>query len=273
MASTVVMPKMGYDMEKGKIVQWLKREGDPVRHGEDIAEIETEKVNITIQAFADGVLRKVLAPEGESAAVGAVIAIIGDPDEPLDVNALVATAAGTGTAGESAAQAAPGAATPVPAPAEAPARTERLKVSPLASRLAAEKGVDLRQVQGTGPGGRITRDDVLRFVEQRPALAPTLPPRAPAAAAQPAPTPAPAPKEMAPMRQAIARRMAQSKREAPHFYVTVEIDMTEAMRLRGMLNEMADELSRVSVNDLIVKAVARALSAHRALNAHLVEER
>ncbi len=290
MATKVIMPKMGYDMEQGKIVRWMKNEGDPVQRGEDIAEIETEKVNIAIQAYGDGVLRKKLAAEGDTVPVGELIGIIGTPDEAIDVAALQAQGPEAGEIAEGAVGAGEGReAVPVTAPAgpqalavaegtpAAPGGSEpgrpaeapperRLKVTPLAARLAAEKGVDLRQVQGTGPGGRITRDDILQAAE-RPAAPPP-----PAAAPAPAPT-AGVSVQLSPMRQAIARRMTQSKREAPHFYVTIEIAMGEAMRVRAMLNEVADEASRVSVNDLVLKAVARALQDHREFNAHLLPDR
>lgn len=293
MATKVVMPKMGYDMEEGKIVRWLKDEGAPVHRGEDIAEIETEKVNIAIQAYGDGVLRKQVAKEGETVPVGEMIAVIGAPDEPIDLEALRKQTGEEGEIAEDTVGAGEGReAVPEVASAgaqalavsggtpEAPMPKEeagaigatpqaRLKVSPLASRLAAEKGVDLRQVRGTGPGGRITRDDVLRSAERavtpkKPA-APEKPPVQPAAQA--------APEGLAPMRQAIARRMAQSKREAPHFYVTIAIEMNEAMKLRATINSVADEASRVSVNDLVVKAAAGALATHREFNARLMEDR
>lgn len=300
MATKVIMPKMGYDMEQGKIVHWLKQEGDSVHHGDDIAEIETEKVNITIQAYGDGVLRQLLAKEGDTVPVGEMIAVIAAPDEAYNLEALRQQAAegGEGTegavgagegreavpekaaAGQGAVAVSTGTAQAAGAPGTQPpaeaAPQARIKVSPIASRIAAEKGIDVRQVRGTGPGGRVTRDDVLRYAERsaqapRPAAPARPPERRPAPAAPPEEVRVPA--ELSPMRQAIARRMSQSKREAPHFYVTIEIDMSEAMRLRSMLNKMTDEQSQISVNDLIVKAVAKALPEHPDFNAHLLEER
>ncbi|HHX41934.1 MAG TPA: 2-oxo acid dehydrogenase subunit E2 [Armatimonadetes bacterium] len=292
MATKVVMPKMGYDMEEGKIVRWLKDEGAPVHRGEDIAEIETEKVNIAIQAYGDGVLRKQVAKEGETVPVGEMIAVIGAPDEPIDLEALRKQTGEEGEIAEDTVGAGEGReAVPEVASAgaqalavsggtpEAPMPKEeagaigatpqaRLKVSPLASRLAAERGIDLRQVQGTGPGGRITRDDVLHFAEQAAAPKPAAPEKRPV---QPAAQVTP--EGLAPMRQAIARRMAQSKREAPHFYVTIAIEMNEALKLRDTINSVADDASRVSVNDLVVKAVAGALATHREFNARLMEDR
>ncbi|HOM81983.1 MAG TPA: dihydrolipoamide acetyltransferase family protein [Armatimonadota bacterium] len=291
MATKVIMPKMGYDMEEGKIVRWLKDEGAPVHRGEDIAEIETEKVNIAIQAYGDGVLRKHVAKEGETVPVGALIAVIGDPDEPIDLEALrketgeegeitedtvgagegreaVPEVASAGAQALAVSGGTPEAPMPKEEAAAAAAPQERLKVSPLASRLAAERGIDLRQVQGTGPGGRITRDDVLHFAEQAAAPKPAAPEKRPV---QPAAQVTP--EGLAPMRQAIARRMAQSKREAPHFYVTIAIEMNEALKLRDTINSVADDASRVSVNDLVVKAVAGALATHREFNARLVEDR
>ncbi|MBI3945488.1 MAG: 2-oxo acid dehydrogenase subunit E2 [Armatimonadetes bacterium] len=295
MATKVIMPKMGYDMEQGKIVRWLKGEGEPVRRGEDVAEIETEKVNIAIQAYGEGVLRERLAAEGETVPVGEMIAVIGQPDEKIDLEALrrqapeegqiAEGAVGAGEGREAVPEVAPAGPKAVavaegkaPPPVGAPSGPqpapdgERLKITPVASRIAAEKGIDVRQVQGTGPGGRITRDDVLRHAERAPSR-PAAAPRAAAAPAPSRPEEARVPVELSPMRQTIARRMVQSKREAPHFYVTIEVEMSEAMRLRGMLNEMADEASQVTVNDLILKAVAKALPDHREFNAHLLPDR
>ena len=227
-ATTVVMPKMGYDMTQGKIVRWLKHEGDRVEKGEAIAEIETEKVNIQIEAFASGVLQKIQVPEGETVPVGQAIAVIGEPGEqPPQVSpaeTLPAQQAGAGEGAEAPPMQVEGTAPGVGAPprlaAEAP--EERVKASPVARKLAEEQGVELGQVQGTGPGGRITKEDVETFLTEaarrkgararaavpppappagappsRPAPAPAqpagAPPPGPAAPARPSAAPAPAP--------------------------------------------------------------------------------
>jgi len=258
MATTVVMPKMGYDMTEGKIVRWLKHEGDEVSRGEPVATIETEKVNIDIEAYASGVLRRIVAQEGQMVPVGEPIAVIGAPDEEIgEVPPPKAAEAG---------------APPTPAEEAAPAwetaarAEERIKATPIARRLAEEHSIDLSRVQGTGPDGRITREDVEAFIQQRdkaPAAAPT-----PSAVA-PAPAVPGEEVELSRMRQAIARHMADSKRTIPHFYVTTTIDMSEALRLRRSLNAMLPEESRISINDLIIKAAAKALQKFPEFNATL----
>lgn len=285
MAFEVVMPQMGAEMKEGTILRWLKKEGDPVERGEIIAEIETDKANVEIEAFEGGVFRKALAREGDTVPVGTVIAIIGAPDE--DISAYLGAApdegtrvAATATARESEPAESKQAEFPAAvaqAPAHAPAappRAEdgRVRASPLARRLAQELGIDLRQVRGTGPDGRIVRRDVEAFAAQRAAA----PAPAPAPEAAPAAAPAAAPSgievvPMSRMRQAIARNMAASKREAPHYYLTLDVDMTEAQRVRNEINAFVDEADRVTVNDLVVKAVARALEAHPIFNAWFVD--
>ena len=296
---TAVMPKMGDTMEEGKILRWIKHEGDAVQKGEALAEIETEKVNIEAEAFASGVLRKILAQEGETVPVGAPIALIGAADEPLP-----AEASGKGAQPEKAEQAtqqagannAANGATPAPAPARAtgaavaepgaePAETTanggRVFISPLARHIAAEHNLDVTRIQGTGPGGRIIRDDVQAYLASpqgapaaqpmQPAQAPQAQPTQPAQPVQPAisPVPAAAPGEevraepLSTMRKTIARRLQQSMQTAPHFYVTVAIETNRLGEMRTSINEYAAGLPnpvKVSYNDLIVKAVAMALA-------------
>ena len=257
MISEVVMPQMGADMEEGTIIRWLKREGDAVERGEIIAEIETDKANVEIEAFELGVFRKVLASEGDTVAVGAVIAIIASPEE--DISRYQAAA-------KKAKDEAPSAAAEVKAPRRGGAAPSdsRVRASPVARRLAQEKEIDLAQVEGTGPAGRIVQRDVEAAIERLAAGAP-----------EPAPAAAPAaPTEvvgMSRMRRTIARRMAQSKREAPHYYITLDIEMTEAERLRRQLNDASHREPHISVNDLIVKASAMALARHPVFNTWFVE--
>ena len=248
------MPQMGYDMQEGTVVRWMKREGDEVTRGEPIAEIETDKAVVEMEATAAGVLRKILAAEGTVAHVGELIGIIGASDE--DISALEAEAPVPAAEAPAAPQAQ---ATPVqtPPPATAPAPSKVVKASPVARRLAQEMGVDLNQVTGSGPGGRIVREDVEALASQGPA--------APAAAGAPAPAEA-GRLVLTRMRQAIARSTVQSKQQAPHFYVTTEIDMTVAMDFRRQLNLTLKEGGRVSVNDLLIKAAALALVKFPALN-------
>ena len=248
MATTIVMPQMGYDMQEGRVVKWLKQEGEEIARGEDVAEIETDKAVIPIPATEGGVLRKVLVDEGATVPVGQVIAVMAAPGEelPADLEGLSATKPSAD------APPAPPETKPSPPPAAAPPTTE-VRATPLARRLAGEKGVDLAKVTGTGPRGRITEKDVLAFADS-PASA------APAAEAAAAPQIV----ELSRMRQAIARLTTRSKQEAPHFYVTSEVNMTAAMTLRGDLNAaLQDQDVRVSVNDLIVKACALTLAQPR----------
>ncbi len=265
MISEVVMPQMGAEMEEGTIIRWMKREGDSVERGEIIAEIETDKANVEIEAFESGTFRKILAGEGETLAVGTVIAIIAAPDDDISQYERAGVTVRTVEAVQ------PEAATPhveverEKAAQTAASRDGRVRASPVARKLAQKQGIDLAKLQGTGPGGRIVLRDVEAALEQVPtAQAEAPPPATPAATAPEAVT-------MSRMRQAIARRMALSKREAPHYYLTLDVDMAEAQRLRRQINSASDEESHVSINDLIVKASAVALARHPAFNTWLVD--
>ena len=245
-------------MQEGTLVRWLKQEGEEIARGDAIAEIETDKAVIEMEAYASGVVLKTVAAEGSIVPVGDTIAFIGSPGEPVpDVAAPSAPAAEPAPEPEQAAE---------PTEPAAAAASGAVRASPVARRLAQEKGIDLAQVAGTGPNGRITRDDVLAH-ESAAAAAP-----APAAEASAAVEPAARGQqgELVPltrMRQAIARRTAQSKREVPHFYVSAGVDMTSAMALRQQINEALAGAARVSVNDLIVKACALTLAKYPAFNA------
>ena len=288
---TVVMPKMGDTMEEGKVITWRKHEGDTISKGDALAEIETEKVNIEAEAFATGVLRKIIAPEGATVPVGQPIALIGEPSEPIP-----AEFGGAPQAGQAAAPAAPAAApaasaaapatpatpaaapqmTPAPAqvavangyagPSVAPSVTQteqhdgRIFISPLARHIAAEHNLDIARIQGTGPGGRIIRDDVLAALQAGSAaqVAPVTP-AAPVVPAGPEVEAVP----LSQMRKTIAKRLQQSMQAAPHFYVTVSVDATRLIQARAQINEYAATLPqpvKVSVNDIVVKAVALTLT-------------
>lgn len=274
MASNVLMPKMGYDMEEGKILRWLKNEGDAVKKGEPIAEIETDKVAIEIEAFSAGVLAKILTPAGGVAKVGAPIGIIGEPGEKVEAPAATgaapkaeATPKQAVGAGEGAEAKSERAAERKPEAAAAPmggaAAGERVKASPLAKKVAQDLGVELSGLTGTGPGGRIVRRDVEEAKNQgatgrAPAAAPAAAaPRAGGGRSEP----------LTGMRKAIARRMAEAMAPIPHFYVTMAVDMDAAMALRAQINEAREKDEKISVNDMIVKAVALALRKHPSLNA------
>jgi pyruvate dehydrogenase E2 component (dihydrolipoamide acetyltransferase) len=262
---------MGYDMREGTVVRWHKQEGEAVSRGEVIADIETDKATVEFEAYTAGVLRKIVAQEGIAVPVGELIAVITDPDEELPADAAAAPGqakpepAPTEPVTEAPADArpAPDAATEPAAPAapqgSSSSPTLGVRASPIARRLARERSVDLSKVKGTGPGGRIVEKDVLAYT----------PEEAPAAPAPAAPTP-PAQGgriELSRMRQAIARVTVDSKRAAPHFYVTADVDMTKAMNLRRDINDAIPAENRVSVNDLIIKASVSALRKYPKFNA------
>jgi pyruvate dehydrogenase E2 component (dihydrolipoamide acetyltransferase) len=245
----VIMPKMGDAMVQGKIVAWRKKEGEPVQKGEPLVEIETDKVNVEVEAEASGVLTRILAREGETVPVGQVIAYIDGPEVPHTAPSPPA------------AKPAVSAAEPVKAPSP---EAERVKASPLARRLAAQYGIDLTQVRGTGPGGRIVERDIEAYLAQRRTVE-----------APPAPPPREAEfedVEMPRMRRAIARTVVQSKQTIPHFYVTAEVDLARALALRRELEEAYGEEGRVTVNDLVLKATALALRNHPAFRSQVLDE-
>lgn len=260
---TIIMPKMGDAMEEGTLVRWLKQEGDAVKEGEPIAEIATDKATIEIEAPGSGILKGIRVPEGAVVPINTPLAYIVAEGES------VPTEGTTPATPPAAAKEAPAPATP-PAAVSQPVSTDgdRIKASPLARKIAREHGIDLRLIQGTGPQGRIVERDVLAYLESQKA-APT-PPPAPAPAPVPTPVPAPAvagrTEPLSRLRQITAQRTTEAKQTIPHFYLTMEIDMEEALALRAKLNE-ADESLRVSVNDMIVKACAVALEKFPMVNA------
>ena len=285
MAKQVVMPQMGYDMQEGTLLRWIKQEGEPVERGESIAEIETDKVNLEIESFDSGVMRKHLVQEGQTVPVGEPIAIIGEADEEIEVPAEQPTAPSANQAVVTAEQATTGAqiATEAAEPdgRRAPEQVverapgERIRASPLVRRLAAEHDIHLETVQGTGPGGRIVKDDIMPLIGQPAAPAPAAAPPPSERPAPPAPPAAPPPlpgqpeyeeRDLPRIRQTVARRMTESAQQAPHFYVTVPVDMTRAIQLLAQINEPLEGPQTVTINDLIIKAVALALRAFPTLN-------
>ena len=259
MATDVIMPQMGFDMEEGTVVRWLKAEGDNVDRGEPIVEVETDKATVEVESFASGLLRRIVVTEGVTVPVGEVIGIIASADEEIPPSPSMGEGQGEGdsppppTAPVASESPAPG-----PLPAAEGTKGDRILVSPLAKRIAEEKGVDLSTVTGTGPKGRITKEDVLAAAEAAQAPAP-----APSAAGDVT--------ELSKMGQTIARRMTQSKQEMPHFYVTASIDMTRAMALREEINDLWTGEARLTVNDLIIKASALALAKFPAFNSHYAD--
>jgi len=260
LATSIVMPQMGYDMQQGTVVRWHKKEGDPVARGDVLADIETDKATVEFEAFVSGVLRKIVAQEGIAIPVGDLIAVITGPDEALPEGLLSGTGSGNTDDAPGGNGATSVAAQPVSTVASAPpaaAPGGEVRASPIARRLAREQGIDLAVVTGTGPGGRIVEQDVLNHLES---------------ASQPGSDTAnasaePERVELSRMRQTIAKVTSDSKRDIPHFYVSSEVDMTKATEIRGDLNEVLSTESRVSVNDLVVKACAMALQKFPKFNA------
>ncbi|HUM09710.1 MAG TPA: pyruvate dehydrogenase complex dihydrolipoamide acetyltransferase [Myxococcaceae bacterium] len=283
MATEVQLPALSPTMTEGKIVKWLKKEGDSVSSGEAIAEVETDKSNLEVEAFDDGVLLKILVQEGETGAVGAPIAVIGAKGEKVEASKPAPKSAAPKPAAvqpEERAQRPGGPAQVVPirraeerAPAPAPASEDgRLRASPLAKRMAREEGLDLAGVQGSGPSGRIVKRDVEAAMGQVGAAALAPAPR-PGSAPPPAPVFGRREPEVLPisgMRKIIAQRMAEVKPGVPHFYVTVDIDMEEAVKVREQAK--AAEV-KISINDLIVKAAAMALRRQPKVNVSLQGDR
>jgi pyruvate dehydrogenase E2 component (dihydrolipoamide acetyltransferase) len=270
----VIMPKMGDAMTEGKVLTWRKKVGDQVIKGEPIAEIETDKVNVDIEAEEAGALLDIVVPEGQSAAVGAKIAVIGAPGTKVERNAKPPAAQpSTARAAAPTQQSAKPATVMSSAQAASPpAEAGRVKASPLAKRMAEERGVDLSGITGTGPDGRVTKEDVEAFLASRPAGAPTAPAAPPAAPGRAAPAGAEYVDETpSRMRSTIARRMVESKQQVPHFYITAEVGMDEALRARQQLNATVGEQLRVTVNDFVVRAAALALRKFPNLNSAYVE--
>ena len=254
----VVMPKLSEAMESGKVIKWIKKEGDRVEGGEIIAEIETDKADLELEAFGSGVLRKIVVPAGDRAPVGGLIAVIADAAD--DIAGLLAGAPVSPAPPPRVVAPPPPPRPMAPAPAPVPVAVPggRVKASPLAKKVAARSGVDLRLVQGSGPGGRIVRRDVEAAATAAPALAPVAIPAAAGVEYQDVP--------LSSIRAAIARRMPLAKAPVPHFYVTVEIAMDRAWELREALNALEGQ-PKISVTDMIVKACVLALTRHPEVNA------
>ncbi len=247
MAVAIQLPALSPTMKEGRITKWLKNEGDKIASGTEIAECETDKSNLAIEAYDDGVLLKILVKAGDSAPVGSTIAWVGKPGEKIPDAAPVAAAA---PAPQPAV--APSKPMPPPPPVAAPAAAPtngRLRASPLAKKVAAAQGVDLHAVQGSGPNGRIVRRDVEAAMGAGPAKAQVFP-RATGVRSPPTTVP------VTQMRKVIAQRLGEVKPGVPHFYLTVDIEMEQALALKDQAK--AQEL-KISVNDIIVKAVAVAV--------------
>ena len=259
MATLLRMPEVAANATHATLAAWSKKEGEPIAAGDCLAEVETDKAIVEISADSAGVMGQWLVPAGQEVEVGAPIAVLLAAGEAAaDVQALLQAAGAVATApAAAAASAVPG--TPAPAATTAQASGERLRASPLARRLAAQRGVDLSRLQGSGPGGRIVKIDVERAQAAAPAPALASAPVAAAPVAAPAGSGASAFTEVphSSMRRTIARRLAESKSTIPHFYLTVECRMERLLALRKEINASASR--KISVNDFIVRAVAVAL--------------
>tara|TARA_B100000686_G_scaffold355224_1_gene471296 strand:- start:2342 stop:3679 length:1338 start_codon:yes stop_codon:yes gene_type:complete len=301
------MPQMGYDMEEGTVVRWLSQEGASVTTGQAIAEIETDKAVVEFESTATGILKKIVVPEGTTVPVGQAIAIVGEPDEDIaelenvslidsveleenKVTDITESKPASASADETVSE-------PEPVKEEATNQEGILRASPVAQRLANEKGINLSLVKGTGPGGRITKKDVLSFtpsanitssendtdskqdIEDVSTADIKEPVQIPPISDATTNTNIPVSKDtgdklpLSRMRQQIARVTVQSKQQTPHYYVSTEINMTEAMDLRNQINSsLESEGVRISVNDLVIKACVDALNLHPKFNASFKED-
>jgi pyruvate dehydrogenase E2 component (dihydrolipoamide acetyltransferase) len=276
MALKFGMPSLGHTMEKGKVIEWLKQEGQTVSKGEPLLVVETDKVVTEVEAPADGIVLKILVQPDEERPIGATLALLAAPGEALseaDMRQLLAAETPS-----VAALAVPAASVASP-PSAAPMRDtgERVKISPIARKLAEELGIDTASLQGSGPGGRITKEDVLRVAEAGQAAPPAAP--APVAAGSPV-TSVPAATRLSVsrtvpltgMRGRVAERMLQSWNTIPRVTEVMQVDMSATVAFReAMLGQWEQQYGlRISLNDMITKAVATALARHPRLNATLV---
>jgi pyruvate dehydrogenase E2 component (dihydrolipoamide acetyltransferase) len=282
MATNILMPALSPTMTEGNLARWLKKEGDRVKAGDVIAEIETDKATMEVEAVDEGILGKIVVPDGtQGVKVNDVIAVLVDAGEAVPSGAPAAApapAAAAPAAAPAPEAAAPAALNPQPIP---PSGGDRVFASPLARRMAQQAGVDLARVKGSGPNGRIVKADIEAALSRGPAAAPAA--AAPAAAPAPKPAATPfsttAPHTAVPnstMRKVIARRLSESKATIPHFYVTMDIEIDALLKLRGDLNARSPKdgpgAYKLSVNDLVIKATAATLRRFPACNASWTED-
>ena len=287
MATELKMPQMGYDMEEGTVVRWLKEEGSAVNRNEAVAEIETDKAIVEFESDSEGVLLKIIAPEGTVVPVGQTIAVIGDEGEETDNISILDLRPPEEAKSEPTKNATPPTEPQESTPAlsvtkeDSEVSTGRILSTPIARRMAEERNIDLSYISGSGPGGRITKNDVENY---KPDNSDVGKPAEPSISAAPTSTnivvsnadPHSETNEKQPiskMRQQIARVTVKSKTEKPHFYVSADINMTNAMSIRKQINEqLRDDGVRLTVNDLIVKACIQALTKYPKFNAYYEED-
>ena len=279
MATELKMPQMGYDMEEGTVVRWLKEEGAHVNRNEAVAEIETDKAVVEFESESEGILLSIVAKEGSIVPVGETIAVIGTEGEEVEETPI--------TVNNEAEPEQDDIEEPSPQLEQTPEVFERARIlaTPVARRLADESGIDLRTVQGSGPGGRITKGDIENLTPSRgivendsQEVQETVAQESPESETEPSELTSAAilstnKQPLSRMRQQIARVTVKSKTEKPHFYVSADIDMTKSMNLRRQVNEqLADQGVRITVNDLIVKACIESLKKYPKFNAYYEED-
>ncbi len=269
MAEIIYMPKLSDTMTEGVVAEWTKKVGDKVASGEVLAEIETDKATMEFESFYDGVLLHIGVEKGKAAPVNSVLAIIGKEGEDISALLSAAPAAETPKAAEPVAETPAAPVTPSPAPVAAAPATKsapvtvasnsngRVFASPLAKKIAEEKGIDIAAVAGTGEAGRIVKRDVDHYVPYTPAAGTPV-------SSAPAGVESFTDENISQMRKTIARRLAESKFTAPHFYLTLDIDMDNAIKARKSMN--AIDGVKISFNDMVVKAVAMSLRQHPTIN-------
>ena len=288
MAEVIRMPRMSDTMEEGVIVGWLKNEGEEVESGETLAEVETDKATMELDSYSDGILLHIAVKEGP-VPINGVIAVIGEKGEDWKAAIAAAAAEGGSSVDTAAPEPAEVATTEAVVPTSSTANESRVKASPLAKSMAKEAGIDLTTVSGSGDNGRIVKKDVEALLgapktTAAPAPAPVATPQVAAAVAQPAAastipampafsfsgTESSEDVPVSQMRKAIARAVVANKYSAPHFYLTVEIDMEQAIVARKKMNEISP--TKISFNDLVLKAAAVALRQHPDVNASWLED-
>ncbi|MGG5818673.1 pyruvate dehydrogenase complex dihydrolipoamide acetyltransferase [Falsiroseomonas sp. HW251] len=292
MATNILMPALSPTMTEGTLARWLKKEGEPVKAGDIIAEIETDKATMEVEAVDEGILGKIVVPDGTaSVKVNDVIAVLVEPGESADAAPAAKPAPAAATPKTEPAPATPAPATTPSVASQAngqaaPASGGRTIASPLAKRMAQQAGIDLGSLSGSGPNGRIVKADIEAALAKGPAAKPASA-AAPAPAAAPAAKPAPAPVNLAglgphqlvphsSMRKVIARRLSESKQNIPHFYVSMDIELDALLKLRGQLNATSPKdgpgAFKLSVNDMVIKAAAVTLRRIPKVNASWTDD-
>ncbi|MCX6142199.1 MAG: dihydrolipoamide acetyltransferase family protein [Ignavibacteriales bacterium] len=257
MATLIKMPKLSDTMEEGVILKWLRKEGEKIKQGDVLVEIQSDKADMELEAYDTGVVRKIFVPEGGKAPIGGLIAVIGGPDEDISAVLSGAPAVSAPKATDHSRQTAQAFTPSFQTTATAQSSGGRTKASPLARRLASEFKIDLSGVSGTGPQGRVVKRDLEGLLSDKRASVPTVPrPSVPGTFEE---------VELSLIRKTIAKRMIESKATAPHFYVTFEINMDPALTFRDQFNNGKE--TKLSFTDIVIKATSEALMKHPHVNA------